>query len=145
MSHELRTYSELRKIKTFEERFEYLKLNGNVCEETFGFDRYWNQKFYRCSPEWKRLRNFIIVRDSGCDLGIEDRMIYDKIIIHHINPINLKDIVNFTRNLIDPEYLICTTDITHKAIHYGSKDLLCLDPIERSKNDTCLWGRRKEI
>ena len=145
MSEYLRTYSELSKFETFEERFEYLKLNGNVCEETFGFDRYWNQKFYRCSPEWKRLRNFIIVRDLGCDLGMADRTIYDKIIIHHMNPIRLKDIIEFTKKLIDPEYLITTTDITHKAIHYGSKELLCLDPIERSKNDTYLWKRREEF
>ena len=136
----VRTYSELIKIPTFEERFKYLQLSGFVGKETFGFDRYLNQNFYR-SAEWKRIRDQVIVRDNGCDLGIEDRTIAGKILIHHMNPINNKDILNMTDILLNPEYLICVSHITHNAIHYGNEDLLIKDPVVRFKNDTCPWKR----
>ena len=135
----IRTYSELMKLQTFEERYEYLKLDGKVGEDTFGFDRYLNQIFYK-SPEWLKLRNDVIVRDRGCDLGILDREIRgERIIIHHMNPITKEDILNRREFLLNPEYLITTIDNTHKAIHYGDSNLLYKDPIVRSKNDTCPW------
>ena len=134
----IRTYSELITIPTFEERFKYLKLNGSVGSETFGFDRYINQAFYR-SQEWKRIRDEVIVRDYGCDLGIDGREIFGKIYIHHMNPVTPKDIVDVTRFLLDPEYLICTTHSTHNAIHYGDENLLAKWPVVRTKNDTCPW------
>ena len=134
----IRTYSELITIPTFEERFKYLQLNGSVGSETFGFDRYLNQAFYR-SQEWKRIRDEIIVRDYGCDLGIKGREIFGKIYIHHMNPVTPKDISDVTRFLLDPEYLICTTHSTHNAIHYGDENLLAKGPIVRTKNDTCPW------
>ena len=136
----LKTYSELITIPTFEERYRYLRLRGSVGEDTFGFDRYLNQKFYR-SAEWKRIRDYVIVRDNGCDLGIEDRMIYGKILIHHMNPITEKDILRRTDALMNPEFLICVSHDTHNAIHYGSEDLLIKAPIVRTKNDTCPWKR----
>lgn len=136
----LRNYTELSKLKTFEERYEYLRLEGVVAEETFGYERYFNQKFYK-SKEWKRLRDYVIMRDRGCDLGIEDREIIGEwIIIHHMNPVTLDDIKNATDILLDPEYLICTVHNTHNAIHYGTEDLLMLNT-ERKKNDTCPWRR----
>lgn len=135
----IRTYSELIKFKTFKERFEYLKLDGKVGDETFGFDRYLNQMFYK-TKEWRNIRNHIIFRDHGCDLGILDREITDEIIlIHHMNPITKDDILNRSKFLLDPEYLICTIDNTHKAIHYGDANLLYQDFVERSKYDTCPW------
>lgn len=136
----IRTYSELVSLPTFEERYEYLKLGGKVGEDTFGFDRYLNQKFYK-SKEWQSVRNYIITRDNGCDLGIPDREIRgNRIIIHHMNPITKEDILDRSEYLLNPEYLISTIDNTHNAIHYGDKDLLYTDhPIERSKNDTCPW------
>ena len=134
----IRTYSELIQYSTFEERFKYLSLKGQVGEETYGFDRWINQKFYR-SREWKQIRNLIIVRDSGCDLGISGREILEHIIIHHMNPILLKDITDSTSYLLDPEYLICTSHITHEAIHYGDESLLISEPVERRPNDTCPW------
>lgn len=135
----IKTYSELKQLKTFEERYEYLKIGGKVGEETFGFDRYINQLFYT-SDEWRSLRNKIIVRDNGCDLGIPDREIKgSNIIIHHMNPITKEDILNRSKFLLDPEYLICTFKPTHDAIHYGSEDLLPKGPVERTKNDTCPW------
>ena len=134
----IRTYSELIKLPTFEQRFEYLNLSGAVGQETFGFDRYLNQNFYR-STEWKRIRDQVIVRDNGCDLGIEDRMICGKILIHHMNPINDKDILNMTDILLNPEYLICVSHMTRNAIHYGDENLLIKNPIVRFKNDTCPW------
>lgn len=136
----IRTYSELITIPTFEERFQYLKLNGFVGEETFGFDRYLNQNFYR-SKEWRRIRDQIIVRDSGCDLGMLDREIYGNIIIHHMNPITVDDIHRVSDYLTNPEYLICTTLRTHNAIHYGDESLLITAPIERQPNDTSPWRR----
>ena len=136
----IRTYSELIKLQTFEERYEYLKLGGKVGEETFGFDRYLNQILYT-SPEWRSLRNYIITRDCGCDLGVPGRDIPEgvKIIIHHMNPITVEDILNRSEFVFNPEYLICTIKITHDAIHYGNSELLYKDPIVRSKNDTCPW------
>lgn len=135
----IRTYSELIQIPTFEERYEYLKLNGRVGEETFGFDRYLNQMFYK-SPEWLRIRNFVITRDNGCDLAMPGREIRgNKILIHHMNPITVEDILNRSDFLLNPEYLISTIKNTHDAIHYGDSEILYKDPIVRSKNDTCPW------
>ena len=134
----IKTYSELILLPTFEERFRYLQLNGSVGKETFGFDRYLNQNFYR-SAEWKRVRDKVIIRDNGCDLGIEDRLIYGNVLIHHMNPINDKDIYNLTDILLNPEYLICVSHNTHNAIHYGNEELLVKAPIVRTKNDTCPW------
>lgn len=136
----IKTYSELITLPTFEERYRYLQLNGVVGKDTFGFDRYLNQKFYR-SAEWKKIRDFVIVRDNGCDLGIEDRVIYGKILIHHMNPITDRDILHLTDILLNPEYLISVTHTTHNAIHYGDEDLLVKAPIVRSKYDTCPWKR----
>lgn len=141
MSEKIRTYSELIKLPTFMERFNYLSLKGIVAEETFGFDRYLNQKFYR-SSEWRRLRNKIIVRDNGCDLGVAGYDIFEKIIIHHMNPLRLNDIVNSTDFLMNPEYLICVRPITHNAIHYGDESLLMTNEVvERKPNDTCPWRK----
>lgn len=135
----IRTYSELSKLKTFRERYEYLKLGGTVGEDTFGFDRYLNQIFYT-SKEWKQIRNFVITRDNGCDLGIPDhKIIDDLILVHHMNPITKDDIINKSEMLLNPEYLITTVKSTHDAIHYGDESLLVDDYIERSKNDTCPW------
>ena len=134
----IRTYSELITLSTFEERYKYLQLSSSIGEETFGFDRYLNQNFYR-SKEWKRIRDFVIIRDNGCDLGVEDRTIYGKIIIHHMNPVRTKDIQDVSDYLLNPEYLICTTHQTHNAIHYGDENLLVSNPIERTANDTCPW------
>ena len=134
----IKTYSELIQLPTFEERFQYLKLSGAVGKETFGFDRYLNQNFYR-SAAWKRVRDQVIVRDNGCDLGIDDRIIYGKILIHHMNPINDRDILDLTDILLNPEYLICVSHITHNAIHYSDESLLPSEPIVRFKNDTCPW------
>ena len=134
----IRTYSELITLPTFEERFRYLQLKGVVGEDTFGFDRYLNQVFYR-SQRWKEVRDLVIIRDMGCDLAIKDREIFGRIIIHHMNPIRLSDIENESAYLLNPEYLICTTHDTHNAIHYGDESLLMKAPVERSKNDTCPW------
>lgn len=135
----MRSYSELIKLPTFEERFDYLRLDGEIGEETFGFDRYMNQSFYRCG-EWKRVRDKVIVRDNGCDLGISDRQLYDNIIIHHMNPVTREDLINKSHLLMDPEYLICVSKNTHNAIHYGDESLLVSTQIiERRPNDTCPW------
>lgn len=134
----IRTYSELITLPTFEERFHYLQLDGRVGEETFGFDRYLNQAFYK-SEEWLRVRDLVIVRDNGCDLGIEGREIYGRILIHHMNPITIDDIAKRSKYLLDPEYLITTVKNTHDAIHYGDDSLLIKLPIERTRNDTCPW------
>ncbi len=136
----IRTYSELITIPTFEERYDYLRLGGKVGEETFGFDRYINQLFYR-SKEWKSIRDRVITRDNGCDLGIDGREIYGKILIHHMNPITKDDILQRSEYLLDPEYLITTIKNTHDAIHYGDRSLLITSPVERSRNDTCPWRR----
>ena len=140
MKNSIRTYSELITIPTFEERFEYLKLNGSVGLETFGHDRYLNQILYN-SPEWRRFRPEIIVRDNGCDLACEGYEIFGKILIHHINPITAKDILNRNPKVFDPENVITTVHNTHNAIHYGDENLLITAPIERSRNDTCPWRK----
>ena len=134
----IRTYSELIAFPTFEERFKYLQLNGQVGESTFGFDRYMNQVFYR-SQKWKSIRDFVIIRDCGCDLGVEGYDIHGKIIIHHMNPLSMRDIETESDFLLNPDFLICTTHNTHNAIHYGDEKLLVTAPIERTKNDTCPW------
>lgn len=137
----VKRYSELRSFKTFEERFEYLKVLAHVAEETFGSMRYFNQTFYT-SQIWKSIRNQVILRDNGCDLGIEDRPINGRmIIIHHMNPITLDDIQNMTPNLIDPEFLICVSQNTHQALHYGDEKILPKGPIERFPNDTSPWRK----
>lgn len=140
MKTTIRTYSELIKLPTFKERFRYLKLNGRVGEDTFGFDRYLNQQFYK-SKEWLKVRDEVILRDGACDLGIEDRPINSRIIIHHMNPITKYDILNQTEFLLNPEYMICTIKRTHDAIHYGDESILFDGPVVRSKNDTCPWRR----
>ncbi len=138
--HRIRTYSELMELTTFEDRFRYLKLEANVGDATFGFDRYLNQHFYR-SSEWKYIRNKIILRDNACDLGILDRELDRRIIIHHMNPITKHDLIHQTDFLLNPEYLICTCHKTHSAIHYGDESILEQVIIERTKNDTCPWRR----
>lgn len=134
----IRSYTELSALKTFEERFRYLQLNGEVGTETFGFDRFLNQEFYR-SAEWKSIRDFVILRDNGLDLGVTGYEIYGRILIHHMNPVRPKDIQTKSEFLLNPEYLITTTHMTHNAIHYGDETLLMQEPIERSRNDTCPW------
>lgn len=134
----IRCYSELIKLNTFEERYQYLRLNGAVGEETFGFDRYLNQIFYR-SQRWKSIRDHVIIRDNGCDLGVDGYEIHGRILIHHMNPITIEDIRDESEFLIDPEFLISTIHRTHNAIHYGDESLLMLGPIVRTKNDTCPW------
>ena len=136
----IRTYSELITIPTFRGRYEYLKLKGLVGQETFGYDRYLNQVFYK-SREWMDIRDYVIVRDNGCDLGIPGREIRERILIHHMNPITKEDILRRSEFLLDPEYLISTIKLTHDAIHYGDEQLLMDEPIIRTKNDTCPWKR----
>lgn len=140
MSMIIRTYTELMKLQTFEERFRYLKLVARVGEETFGFDRYLNQQFYH-SQEWKSIRNEIIIRDNACDLGITGREMNKGIIIHHMNPITKDDLIHQSDFLLNPDYLICVSKKTHSAIHYGDESLLFDGLVERSKNDTCPWRR----
>lgn len=134
----IRTYSELIKLPTFEERFRYLSLEGIVGASTFGFDRYLNQVFYR-SQRWKKIRDHVILRDNGCDLAMEGYEIYDRILVHHMNPITIEDIERESEYLIDPEFLISTVHNTHNAIHYGDESLLPILPVERRPNDTCPW------
>lgn len=136
----IKTYSDLIRLPTFEDRFEYLKLKGSVGKDTFGHDRYLNQVFYS-SMEWRRLRDKIIIRDNGCDLGVEGREIGGKVYIHHLNPLSTNDILTHSEYLVNPEYLICVSFETHNAIHYGDINLLPRDPIERKRNDTCPWRR----
>ena len=136
----IRTYSELITLPTFEERYRYLRLGGTVCEETFGFERWLNQMFYR-SGEWRTLRNHIITRDMGLDLGADGYEIEGRIIIHHMNPITAEDIRNRSEFLLNPEYLISTSHNTHQAITYGDESLLIRAPIVRTKYDTCPWRR----
>lgn len=134
----IRTYSELKNFKTFIDRYRYLKLHGIVGEGTFGTDRYINQMLYR-SYKWRKVRNQIIMRDNGCDLGVEGYDIYDKIIIHHMNPLTLEDIEEEKDYIFDPEFLISTSFRTHNAIHYGDESLLPTELVERRPNDTCPW------
>lgn len=137
----IKTYSELSQFATFKDRFNYLKLDGEVGKDTFGFDRIFNQMFYN-SREWKDVRNHVIVRDNGCDLGVYGYEIAaQRVIIHHLNPITLEDIEKCTDVLLNPEYLITTTHSTHNAIHYSDVGLLMTGPVIRTKNDTCPWKR----
>lgn len=138
----IRTYTELCRLKTFKERYQYLRLGGKVGQETFGVERYINQRFYQSDPEWKDVRDFVIIRDIGCDLGIQGREIFGRIHVHHLNSIGVADIIQRTSYLLDPEYLICTSENTHRAIHYGDESLLIQDPIVRTPFDTCPWKRR---
>jgi hypothetical protein len=134
----VRRYRELKSIETFEERYKYLALRGVVGQPTFGFDRYINQQFYT-SSEWRSIRHHIIVRDNGCDLGIDGYEIHDKIIIHHMNPMSADDIKHGDDDILDPEFLISTTLRTHNAIHYGDERLLPRPLVERKPGDTKLW------
>ena len=133
----IRSYSELNKLPTFRERFEYLRLDGKVCVDTFGFDRFLNQRFYR-SVEWKRVRDFVIVRDNGCDLGIDGFYIGGPVYIHHMNPIVVGDLLDRPNDLLNPEFLICTSKLTHDAIHYGCEPTN-YEMAKRHLNDTCPW------
>lgn len=137
----IRTYTELIQIPTFEERFEYLKLRGAVGNDTFGYDRYLNQNFYK-SSNWRAIRHKIILRDMGCDLAMEGHEIYGKVIIHHMNPITKSDIEESSIYLMNPEYLICVSNDTHQAIHYGDRNLLRENTfVERYPNDTSPWKK----
>jgi hypothetical protein len=138
MAMRTRRYRELRRLHTFEDRYHYLALRGQVGEATFGWDRWMNQAFYT-SREWRHLRNFVIVRDNGCDLGIDDREIHDRIIIHHMNPMSTEDIIHSDPDNLDPEFLISVTHRTHNAIHYGDERLLLQPLVERRPGDTKLW------
>ena len=137
----IKTYSELIKLPTYEERYQYLRLDGFVGKETFGFDRYINQVFYQRDPRWKKIRDYVIVRDNGYDLGVEGYEIYGRILVHHMNPVTLEDLERETEYLLDPEFLISTAHMTHNAIHYGDEGLLIQSPIVRTQNDTCPWRR----
>lgn len=134
----IRTYSELRRLETFEERYRYLRLVGQVGDPTFGFDRWMNQQFYR-SREWRSLRQHIILRDEGCDLAVRGFEIHDRVIIHHMNPMVPQDLVQGNLDVLDPEYLICVTHPTHNAIHYGDESLLPRPLVDRRPGDTKLW------
>jgi hypothetical protein len=134
----IKTYAELRRIESFEDRFEYLKLGGSVGRSTFGFDRHINQAFYR-STEWKRIRDHVITRDNGCDLGVAGYEIHKSLLVHHINPMTPDNIVHDEEWILNPAYLITTTQNTHNAIHYGDKSLLKLPFVERTPGDTRLW------
>lgn len=138
MKKMIRNYSTLKKLKSFEDRYNYLKLKGNVGESTFGFDRYINQNFYK-SKRWREVRDIVITRDNGCDLGLDGFEIYDKILIHHMNPISLYDIEEDNDDIFNPEYLICVSNRTHQAIHYGDENLLPKKLITRKRNDTVPW------
>ena len=134
----IRTYSEMVTFSTFEERFEYLRLDGQVGVETFGFDRYLNQRFYH-SREWKTIRDHVIARDLACDLAMEGFEIHGRVYIHHMNPMTQMDLIHGDRAVLDPEFLVCVTHNTHNAIHYGDASLLITGPIERRPNDTSPW------
>lgn len=135
-----KSYSELIQIPTYLERYRYLRIGGRVGKETFGYDRYLNQILYR-TGEWKRFRRDIIVRDNGCDLACEGYTIYGNILVHHIDPITVDDVLRRDPKIFDPENVIATCLNTHNAIHYGDESLLVTDPIIRTKYDTCPWKR----
>lgn len=135
-----RSYSELIKFKTIEERFEYLRLDGTVGKETFGYDRYLNQMLYK-HPKFLEARDEVIIRDGGCDLGVEGYGISGAVYVHHMNPVTKEDILYNFDKLVDPEYLISSSKLTHDAIHYGDANLLPKDLVVRTKNDTCPWRR----
>lgn len=134
----IRCYKDLSRLESFMERYQYLKIHGKVGEETFGLDRYINQSLYK-SQRWKNIRSQVIIRDNGCDLGVDGHEIDRYIVVHHMNPITLEDIEEERDVVFDPEYLICCTSRTHQAIHFGDEGLLPKDYIERRPNDTCLW------
>ena len=134
----IKSYSKMLTFPTLEERFRYLELKGSVGKDTFGYDRYLNQILYH-SGEWKSFRNDIIIRDNGCDLACEGYEIHQRILIHHINPITVEDVLNRSPKVFDPENVVCVSHITHNAIHYGDENLLMTAPVERSQNDTCPW------
>lgn len=134
----IRTYSEMCKFRTLEERFEYLKLSGSVGRSTFGFDRYINQRFYT-SRQWRQTREHVIARDLGCDLGVDGYEIHDRVIIHHMNPMTVEDIEEGVVDVLDPEFLVTTSHLTHNAIHYSDRSLLPQLPVERRRGDTNLW------
>ena len=136
----IRTYTELSAIDDYLDRYRYLRLGGAVGQETFGFERYLNQQFYR-TDEWRKIRDYVIIRDNGCDMAFAGREIQAKILIHHLNPVAPKDIVNREAWILDPEFLVCVCKQTHDAIHYGDESLLLLDPVIRTKNDTCPWRK----
>lgn len=136
----IRRYSQLRRYETFDERFRYLRLMGSIGKDTFGFDRHVNQAFYR-SLEWKQIRDFVIVRDDGCDLGVPGYEIHGSLLVHHMNPMTLDDIRHGNPNILDPDFLITTTHRTHNAIHYGDESLLPKVVVERTPGDTTLWSR----
>lgn len=136
----MKSYRELLTFSTFKERYEYLRLNGIVAQETFGYERYLNQTLYR-SKEWKSFRQQIIIRDCGCDLALEDYTIYGKILIHHLNPITVRDVIDRSSAVFDPDNVVCVSFDTHNAIHYGDASLLVTLPPERTVNDTCPWKR----
>lgn len=134
----IRTYSELIQISDYYDRFEYLKIGGKIGFETFGYDRYLNQILYT-SPEWRKFRNAIIIRDNGCDMAMPGFEIYDRLTVHHLNPLTKEDILNRDPKIFDPENVVCVSHNTHMAIHYGSRDLLPQPIIVRTQNDTCPW------
>lgn len=134
----IKTYSELIRFNTLEERYRYLRIGGRVGEETFGFDRWMNQVFYK-DPRWRDIRDEVITRDNGCDMGLEGYDIHGKIFVHHMNPVTKDDILYNFDSLLNPEFLISTSKRTHDAIHYGNEDLLPQSPIVRTRNDTCPW------
>ena len=134
----IRTYRECIQLPTFQERYRYLQIGGQVGKETYGFDRYLNQMLYR-TPEWKRFRRDMIVRDNGCDLGCEGYEIYGNVLVHHVNPITVEDVINRNPCIFDPNNVICTSLNTHNAIHYGDETLLITEPVIRKPNDTCPW------
>lgn len=140
VNSDIKSYSVVILLPTLEERFEYLKLKGKVGAETFGYDRYLNQVLYH-DPEWRRIRNDVIIRDNGCDLGVEGHEIKGRILVHHINPITIDDVKLRRYCVFDLDNLICTSHDTHNAIHYGDANLLPKNPIERKPNDTCPWRR----
>lgn len=137
----IRIYSQLKLMSTFEERFAYLKLTGDVGKDTFGFDRIFNQRFYHQSKAWRDVRRQVILRDMGCDLGMADNPIMGRVIVHHMNPITLEDIQNNSEYLLDPNYLICVSHSTHNAIHYGTEINNNSGLVVRTPNDTCPWKR----
>ena len=138
----MKTYSELSKLRTFKERFEYLQLNGVVGEDTFGFDRWMNQQFYH-SKEWLDIKRQVLIRDEGRDLGLPGYEIPGRVLVHHMNPISKEDIIKRSAILLDPEYLICVSKRTHDAIHYGDDRILRPTFVERRPNDTCPWRNSK--
>lgn len=134
----IRTYEELSRLKTFEERYKYLRIGGAVGAETFGRERYLNQLLYQ-TPYWKKARQTVMLRDNACDLGVADRPIGGPVIVHHMNPITLEDIQEGRKEVYDPDFLICVSRTTHNAIHFGDDDLLAKEPVERKPGDTCPW------